>query len=72
MAMKEAGMVIAIISVMPMPLPPNNASDKIAAVAADTGEPVHPSDAAIVATLNGRSGRTLFLRAISEMIGRSA
>ena len=72
MAMREAGMVIAMISVIPIPLSPNNISDTIAAVAADTGEPVHPNDAAIVATLRGRSGRTLSLRAISEMIGSIA
>ena len=43
-----------------------------AAVAADTGEPVHPSEAEIVATLRGRSGLTFSLRAISAMIGSSA
>ena len=42
-----------------------------AAVAADTGLPVMPNDAEMVATLNGRSGRILELVAISEMIGRS-
>ncbi len=41
----------------------------MAAVAAETGLPVMPSDAAIVATLIGRSGRILLLVAISEMIG---
>jgi hypothetical protein len=35
--------------------------DKIAAVAADTGEPVIPKDAAIVETASGRSGRTFAL-----------
>ena len=44
----------------------------MAAVAADTGEPVHPSEAEIVATLRGRSGLTFSLRAISAMIGSSA
>ncbi len=42
-----------------------------AAVAAETGLPVMPNDADMVATLNGRSGRIFELVAISEMIGRS-
>ena len=65
-------MVTIMMSYIPMPLLPNISSDKMAAVAADTGEPVQPSDADMVATLRGRSGRTLSLRAISEMIGSSA
>ena len=42
-----------------------------AAVAADMGLPVMPSEAAIVATVMGRSGRILLSRAISEMMGKS-
>lgn len=57
---------------MPMPFAPNSVPESIAAVAADTGEPVHPSDAAMVETLSGRSGRTFPLRAISEMMGSRA
>ena len=44
----------------------------MAAVAADTGDPVHPNEAETVATLSGRSGRTLSLRAISDMMGSKA
>ena len=43
----------------------------MAAVAAETGQPVMPSEAAMVATLSGRSGRIFELVAISEMMGRS-
>ena len=43
----------------------------MAAVAADTGLPVMPSEAAIVATLNGRSGLIFEFVAISEIIGNS-
>ena len=70
--MMEAGMVMTRISVMPMPLSPSSSLERMAAVAADTGDPVHPSEAAIVATLSGRSGRTFSLRAISEMMGSRA
>ena len=65
-------MVTISISVIPMPLSPNSSLERMAAVAADTGEPVQPSEAAIVATLIGRSGLTFSLRAISEMMGNSA
>ena len=53
-----------------MPAPPNRSVLMTAAVAADTGLPVMPSEAAMVATLSGRSGRILELVAISEMMGR--
>ena len=43
----------------------------IAAVAALTGLPVMPSEAAIVATLMGRSGRIFWFVAISDIIGNS-
>ena len=72
MAMREAGTVTIRTSSRLMPLPPSSVSEMMAAVAADTGDPVQPSDAAMVAMLNGRSGRTFSLRAISEMIGSSA
>ena len=72
MAMMEAGTVTIMTSIKPMPLAPSISSEMIAAVAADTGDPVQPSDAAMVAMLNGRSGRTFSLRAISEMIGSNA
>ena len=42
-----------------------------AAVAADIGEPVMPSEAAIVATDIGRSGRIFEFLAISAIIGSS-
>lgn len=65
-------MVTIMISVIPMPWAPSSFSEMIAAVAADTGEPVHPRDADIVAMERGRSGRTFSLRAISDMIGSRA
>ena len=43
----------------------------MAAVAADIGLPVMPSEAEMVATVMGRSGRILFFLAISEMMGSS-
>ena len=55
-----------------MPLAPSSSCERMAAVAADTGEPVMPSEAEMVATLSGRSGRTLALVAISEMMGSRA
>ena len=53
-----------------MPLAPNKSEEIMAAVAADTGLPVIPNEAAIVATLNGRSGRILVSFAISAIIGK--
>ena len=43
----------------------------MAAVAAETGLPVMPNEAAMVATVMGRSGRIFEFLAISEMIGSS-
>ena len=54
-----------------MPCPPSKSVEITAAVAADIGEPVIPSEAAIVATVMGRSGRILEFLAISEIIGNS-
>ena len=65
-------MVTMRMSSMPMPYSPNIDWERMAAVAADTGEPVMPNDAETVATLNGRSGRTWSLRAISAMMGSNA
>ena len=65
-------MVTMRMSSMPMPCSPSIDCERMAAVAADTGEQVMPNDAVTVATLNGRSGRTLFFWAISEMMGNSA
>ena len=57
---------------MPTPCDPRRLWERMAAVAADTGEPVMPSEAAMAATLSGRSGRILAFREISEMMGRRA
>ena len=54
-----------------MPLAPNRSEEIMAAVAADTGLPVIPNEAAMVATLNGRSGRIFVSFAISAIIGKS-
>ena len=70
-AMNEAGMQTSRMSFSSMPLPPNRSVLMTAAVAADMGLPVMPSEAAIVATVMGRSGRILLSRAISEMMGKS-
>ena len=70
MATSEAGMQTMRMCFNSMPAPPNRSVLMTAAVAAETGLPVMPSEAAMVATLSGRSGRILELVAISEMMGR--
>ena len=70
-AISEAGIQIIITSFSSTPAPPSKSVLIMAAVAADTGLPVMPSEAAIVATLNGRSGLIFEFVAISEMIGNS-
>jgi len=69
--MSEAGMQTSRMSFSSMPLPPSRSVLMTAAVAADMGLPVMPSEAAIVATVMGRSGRILLSLAISEMMGSS-
>ena len=69
MAMSDAGMQMRRMSFSSMPRPPSRSVLMTAAVAAETGLPVMPSEAAIAATLIGRSGRILLLVAISEMMG---
>ena len=54
-----------------MPFNPRISVLMMAAVAALTGLPVMPSDAAMTLTLNGLSGLILFAYAISEMMGSS-
>ena len=71
MAMKEAGIQTRSMVPSSTPLQPSKSVLMMAAVAADTGLPVIPKEAAMVATLRGRSGRILELVAISEMIGSS-
>ena len=51
----DAGMVTRRISFMPIPCPPSKPSDSTATVAADTGEPVIPNDAAMVAAFTDQS-----------------
>ena len=71
MAMSDAGMQIISTSFSSIPLQPSKSVEIIAAVAAETGLPVMPNEAAIVATLIGRSGLIFELVAISEIIGSS-
>ena len=71
MAMSEAGIQMMRMSLSSMPRPPSRSALMTAAVAADTGLPVMPSEAATAATLSGLSGRILLLVAISEMMGSS-
>ena len=54
-----------------MQRPPSKSVLIMDAVAAETVLPVIHSEAAMAATLNGRSGRILEFLAISEMIGSS-
>ena len=65
----EAGMQISITSLSSTPAPPKRSVEMMAAVAADTGLPVMPSEAAMAETLIGRSGRIFELVAISDMMG---
>ena len=81
MAMSEAGIQTSRMSFSSMPFPPMSFSSMpfppsrsvlmTAAVAADIGLPVIPKEAAMVATVIGRSGRILLLVAISEIMGNS-
>ena len=71
MAISDAGTQIINISFSSIPFPPSKSAEIMAAVAAETGLPVMPNEAAIAATLNGRSGRIFELVAISEIIGSS-
>ena len=71
MAMSEAGIQTSRMSFSSMPFPPSRSVLMTAAVAADIGLPVIPKEAAIVATVMGRSGRILLLVAISEIMGSS-
>ena len=71
MATSDAGMHTTRMCFSSMPVPPRRSELMAAAVAADTGLPVMPSDAEMVDTLSGRSGRIFELAAISEMMGRS-
>ena len=69
--MSDAGIHTIRMCFSSMPAPPSRSVLMTAAVAADTGLPVMPSEAAMVDTLSGRSGRIFELVAISEMMGRS-
>ena len=69
--MSEAGIQTSRMSFSSMPFPPSRSVLMTAAVAADIGLPVIPKDAAMVATVMGRSGRILLLVAISEIMGSS-
>ena len=70
-AIRDAGMQTSMISLSSMPFPPSRSVLMMAAVAAETGEPVMPKEAAMVATLSGRSGQILEFVAISEIIRSS-
>ena len=54
-----------------MPFPPSSSVEMTAAVAADIGLLVMPSEAAMVATVIGRSGRIFEFFEISAMMGSS-
>jgi len=58
-------------SASPIPFAPSNSEEMTAAVAADIGLPVIPSEAAIVDTDRGRSGRIPEFLEISAMMGIS-
>ena len=71
MAISEEGMVMSSTSFSPMPFPPSSSVEMTAAVAADIGLLVMPSEAAMVATVIGRSGRIFEFFEISAMMGSS-
>ena len=71
MAISEAGIQTSRMSFSSMPCPPRRSVLMTAAVAADIGLPVIPNEAAMVATVIGRSGRILLFVAISEIMGNS-
>ena len=71
MATSEAGTQTIRIVPSSTPAPPKRSWEMMAAVAAETGEPVMPSEAEMTAKLKGHSGRILLAWAISLMMGSS-
>ena len=68
MATSEAGTQTIRIVPSSTPAPPKRSWEMMAA---ETGEPVMPSEAEMTAKLKGRSGRILLAWAISLMMGSS-